>query len=150
MWVCQQCVLSAGTKLCDGSVICKVASLRSWTVNKFYCGFSIWSGQLIEFFLFWLKSLNPLLWNVFSLFSRWLLEQFVWVVLFTHLLWPYQTYSGFCCLSSENSCFLLRDYLFSSINGLRIVCLSYTSFWLSVFWVQVIQEPKTIDVTKYA
>ena len=29
MWVCRQCVLSAGTRLCDESVICKVASLKA-------------------------------------------------------------------------------------------------------------------------
>ena len=36
--------------------------------------------------------------------------------------------------------FLFCDKLVSSINGLRIVCLSRTAFWLSVFWVRGIQE----------
>ena len=29
MWVCRQCVLSAFMRLCDESVICKVASLKA-------------------------------------------------------------------------------------------------------------------------
>ena len=40
----------------------------------------------------------------------------------------------FWYLSSVNSC------LVSSINGLRIVFLSGTAFWLSVFWVRGIQD----------
>lgn len=56
MCVCRRCVLSAGTRLCDESVICKVASLKAlnskkvllWifnlkrTVNFIYIYFLIW------------------------------------------------------------------------------------------------------------
>ena len=59
------------------------------------------------------------------------------MVLFIHLLWPDQMYTVcliFWYLSSVNSC------LVSSINGLRIVFLSGTAFWLSVFWVRGIQD----------
>ena len=92
----------------------------------------------------WIFDWNPVihfLVTILVVFSWWLtviISGFV----FSFTLAGSNVYSLFDFLVSKQckQLFLFCDKLVSSINGLRIVCLSRTAFWLSVFWVRGIQE----------
>ena len=100
--------LSAGMRLCEESVICKVASIYSLNSKQV----SLWiftSGQL-NFFSFLFFDWNPVIHFLVTIPVCVFLmidSYFKWFCLFS-LLWPNQTYAvclDFWCLSSVNSCF---------------------------------------------
>ena len=141
--ICRQCVLSASMRLCEESVICKVASIDSLNSKQV----SLWiftSGRLnLFFFIFDWNPVIHFLVTILVVFSWWstvILSGFVYS--FTLAGSNVNSLFDFLVSNQCKQLFLFCDQLVSSINGLRIVCLCRTAFWLSVFWVRGIQEFK--------
>ena len=139
--ICRQCVLSASMRLCEESVICKVASIDS--LNSKQVSFWIFTSGRLNFVLFyiWLKSCNPFPRNDFSCVFLMIDSYFKWFCLFIYFGRIKRLQFVWFLVSKQcKQLFLFCDSLVSSINALRIVCLSRTAFWLSVLWVRGIQE----------